>query len=46
MIEVNFCVGSSELLAAMVVCQFTVVNLDMMTCNKRVENVAATDLVS
>ena len=35
--EAIFCVGNSELLAAMLVCQFTVVNFDMSTSNKRVD---------
>ena len=45
MIEANFCVGNSELLAVMLPCQFTVVNFDMSARNKRDVKIVATDLV-
>ena len=37
MIEGHFFIGNSELLAAMLVCQFTVVTFDVSTPNKRVD---------
>ena len=43
--EANFCVGNSELLVAMLSCQFTVVNFDIRAPNKLDEKMVAADLV-
>ena len=42
MTEANFCVGSSELLVAMLVCQFIVVNFHISVPNKLIEMMVAT----
>ena len=46
MTEANFCVGNSDSLVAMLVCQFTIVNFDISVVYKLIEMMAPTDLVS